>query len=62
MAASRCVSWRWNQTREKHDPEPKRPALVSCPEFPFSLALICTPRPLTSTSDLKGRVGILDFW
>gem|GEM_PF-3961559 len=62
MAASRCVSWRWNQTRERHDPEPKSPALVSCPEFPFSLALICTPRPLTFMSNLKGRVGILDFW
>ncbi|HEV8376258.1 MAG TPA: thioredoxin-like domain-containing protein [Candidatus Polarisedimenticolia bacterium] len=39
-----------------------RPPLVHAPEFPRDLTWINTRRPLTLSTDLRGRVTVLDFW
>ncbi len=37
-------------------------ASVRCPEFPKDVTWFNTRRPLSVAEDLRGRVGILDFW
>ena len=37
-------------------------AMVRCPEFPKDVTWLNTRRPLSVAEDLRGRIGVLDFW